>query len=114
MTIESVSTDEDGLYDLTVKADGRNASIVTRHLFPFTGADPNTQWLRDREVEVDDRGFVLTEAAESSNSSDPSRCLAFQTNVAGIFAIWVRHENTCDLRVLSPRTLGARGKRRMM
>ncbi|MEM5384011.1 FAD-dependent oxidoreductase [Paraburkholderia phymatum] len=83
-TIESASSDEDGLCGLTVNADGRNASIETRHLFLFTGADPNTQWLRDCEVEVDDRGFVLTNAAESSETS---RCPAFQTNVPGVFAI---------------------------
>ncbi|QCP52803.1 cyclic nucleotide-binding domain-containing protein [Trinickia violacea] len=83
-TIESASSDEDGLCGLTVNTEGRNASIETRHLFLFTGADPNTQWLRNCEVEVDDRGFVLTRAAESSDSS---RCLTFQTNVPGIFAI---------------------------
>jgi thioredoxin reductase (NADPH) len=86
-TIESASTDEDGLCGLTVKADGRSASIQTRHLFLFTGADPNTQWLRGCEVEVDDRGFVLTKAGESSDPSEATRCLAFQTNVPGIFAI---------------------------
>ncbi|CAN7788913.1 FAD-dependent oxidoreductase [Paraburkholderia hospita] len=83
-TIESASTDEDGLCGLTVKANGRGASILTRHLFFFTGADPNTQWLRECEVEVDDRGFVLTRTADAS---DPVRCLTFQTNVPGIFAI---------------------------
>jgi len=83
-TIESASTDEDGLRGLTVKTKGRNASIETRHLFLFTGADPNTQWLSDCEIEVDSRGFVLTKGAESS---DPSGCLTFQTSVPGIFAI---------------------------
>jgi thioredoxin reductase (NADPH) len=83
-TIESASGDEDGLRGLTVKAGGRNASIETRHLFLFIGADPNTQWLRDSEVEVDDRGFVLTKTAESSESSI---CFPFQTNVPGVFAI---------------------------
>ncbi|BDC45170.1 thioredoxin reductase [Paraburkholderia terrae] len=83
-TIESASTDEDGLCGLAVKADGRNASIATRHLFLFTGADPNTKWLRECEVEVDDKGFVLTKAAALS---DPTGCLTFQTNVPGVFAI---------------------------
>jgi thioredoxin reductase (NADPH) len=83
-TIESASSDEDGLCGLTLKAKGRNASIETRNLFLFTGADPNTQWLRDCEVEVDERGFVLTEAADSSESA---RCVTFETNVPGIFAI---------------------------
>jgi thioredoxin reductase (NADPH) len=83
-TIESASTDEDGLCGLTVKAEERNASIETRHLFLFMGADPNTRWLRGSEVGVDDKGFVLTNAVESSDSSG---CLTFQTNVPGIFAI---------------------------
>ena len=83
-TIESASSDEDGLCDLTVRRQGRSASIETRHLFLFTGADPNTRWLRGSEVEVDEKGFVLTPATESSESA---RCLAFQTSVPGIFAI---------------------------
>jgi thioredoxin reductase (NADPH) len=84
-TLESASSDEDGLCSLTVKSTGSYATIETRHLFLFTGADPNTQWLRDCEVEVDDRGFVLTKATESSSES--STCLAFQTNIPGIFAV---------------------------
>ncbi|MBN3759232.1 FAD-dependent oxidoreductase [Burkholderia sp. Ac-20365] len=83
-TIESASRDEDGLCGLTVNTEGRTDSIETRYLFLFTGADPNTQWLRDCDVEVDDRGFVLTKSAGDSGASG---CLEFQTNVPGIFAI---------------------------
>ncbi|TCK33503.1 thioredoxin reductase (NADPH) [Paraburkholderia sp. BL8N3] len=83
-TIESAYTDEDGLRGLILETNGRKVSIDTRHLFLFTGADPNTRWLKDCEVEVDDRGFVTTGAAERE---DPARCLSFQTNVPGIFAI---------------------------
>ncbi|MBB5462269.1 FAD-dependent oxidoreductase [Paraburkholderia sp. Cpub6] len=84
VTIESASTDEDGLCGLALTVNGRDASIATRHLFLFTGADPNTKWLRECEVEVDDRGFVLTKAVASSDSTG---CLTFQTNVPGVFAI---------------------------
>jgi thioredoxin reductase (NADPH) len=45
-----------------------------RHVFLFLGADPCTEWLKDCDVDVDDKGFVKT---------GPS----LQTSVPGVFAI---------------------------
>ncbi|WP_027797726.1 FAD-dependent oxidoreductase [Paraburkholderia acidipaludis] len=50
-----------------------------RHLFLFTGANPNTAWLHACGVALDPHGFVLT------GSSDASCSLA--TSVDGVYAI---------------------------
>ena len=51
----------------------------SRHLFLFTGADPNTGWLRACGVALDPHGFVLT------GDGDASCSLA--TSVEGVYAI---------------------------
>jgi thioredoxin reductase (NADPH) len=50
-----------------------------RHLFLFTGADPNTAWLQACGVALDPHGFVIT------GDSDTSCSLA--TSVEGVYAI---------------------------
>jgi thioredoxin reductase (NADPH) len=52
-----------------------------RHLFLFTGADPNTDWMADSGVALDDKGFIVTGA----DAGWPSRPL--QTSRPGVFAI---------------------------
>jgi thioredoxin reductase (NADPH) len=63
----------------------RNSGATTRrplhHLFLLIGADPNTAWLSQSDVEVDDRGFVRADPFASDGR------LPFQTNRAGVFAI---------------------------
>ncbi|WP_322107268.1 FAD-dependent oxidoreductase [Paraburkholderia sp. J41] len=49
-----------------------------RHLFLFTGAEPNTGWLRECGVSLDANGFVLTGDDESCSLS---------TSVDGVYAI---------------------------
>src|SRR6266513_2758656 len=49
-----------------------------RHVFLFLGADPTTEWLKDCDVAVDDRGFVST----GNGSRRP-----LETSVPGVFAI---------------------------
>jgi thioredoxin reductase (NADPH) len=49
-----------------------------RHVFLFLGADPATEWLKDCEVAIDDKGFVQT--------GNGSR-LSLETSVPGVFAI---------------------------
>jgi thioredoxin reductase (NADPH) len=44
----------------------------------FLGADPSTEWLKDCDVAIDDKGFVRT-----GNGSQ----LSLETNVPGVFAI---------------------------
>jgi thioredoxin reductase (NADPH) len=49
-----------------------------RHVFLFLGADPGTEWLKDCDVAVDEKGFVAT-GHEAS--------MPLQTSVPGVFAI---------------------------
>ena len=49
-----------------------------RHVFLFLGADPITEWLKDCDVAVDDKGFVKT----GNGSGQP-----LETSVPGVFAI---------------------------
>ncbi len=58
--------------------------IPVGHLFLFIGADPNTDWLKDCSVDVDNKGFVLTggSAAEDGRARAP-----LETSLAGVFAI---------------------------
>jgi thioredoxin reductase (NADPH) len=63
----------------------RRAGEITRrplhHLFLFIGADPNTAWLSQSDVEVDDKGFVRADPFAANGR------LPFQTNRSGVFAI---------------------------
>jgi thioredoxin reductase (NADPH) len=52
-----------------------------RHLFLFIGAEPNTAWLAESGVELDDKGFVCT-GAELRNGH-----AMLETSLPGVFAI---------------------------
>jgi thioredoxin reductase (NADPH) len=52
-----------------------------RHLFLFIGADPNTDWLTDRGLALDDKGFIRTGGACSA------RHHPLETSLPGVFAI---------------------------
>jgi thioredoxin reductase (NADPH) len=52
-----------------------------RHVFIFTGAEPNTDWLARCEVRLDSKGFVLT------GQGVDEQTLSLETSVNGIFAI---------------------------
>jgi thioredoxin reductase (NADPH) len=56
-----------------------------RYLFLFIGADPNTRWLRDCGVELDEHGFVLTGADARPRNDGP--VLMLETSVDGVFSI---------------------------
>ena len=83
--VASVRSDEWGLEAVTCSTPEGELVFDTRHLFLFTGANPNTQWLRDCSVEIDDRGFVKTGLAAGVRAD--TACFALQTNVPGVFAI---------------------------
>jgi thioredoxin reductase (NADPH) len=51
------------------------------HLFLFIGADPNTDWLAQCDVALDEKGFVRTGEDHGENRH------ALETNRAGVFAI---------------------------
>jgi thioredoxin reductase (NADPH) len=57
---------------------GQRETRAIRHVFMFLGADPSTEWLKDCDVAVDDKGFVTT-------AHDAA--LPLQTSVPGVFAI---------------------------
>jgi thioredoxin reductase (NADPH) len=63
----------------------RRSGVITRrplhHLFLLIGADPNTAWLSQCDVEVDEKGFVRADPFAGNGR------LPFQTNRAGVFAI---------------------------
>ncbi len=51
------------------------------HLFLFIGADPNTDWLAECNIDLDDKGFVRTGSACGSGKHP------LETNLPGVFAI---------------------------
>jgi thioredoxin reductase (NADPH) len=60
---------------------GRETRRPIRHLFLFIGAEPNTEWLSQYDVALDDKGFVRTDA----NLGNGGRPL--ETSRPGVFAI---------------------------
>lgn len=83
--INSLDGDDRGLTAVNCKSANGPLSFPVRHLFLFTGADPNTSWLSGCNVSVDSKGFVLTgpEAHEGQEPGAP----ALETSVPGVFAI---------------------------
>jgi thioredoxin reductase (NADPH) len=59
-------------------------TLGVRHAFIFTGAAPNTEWLKGSGVRTDDKGFVVTGAA-AGHSGPFSGSL--ETSIPGVFAI---------------------------
>jgi thioredoxin reductase (NADPH) len=55
---------------------GSEETRPLRNVFMFLGADPTTEWLKDCEVDVDEKGFVKTGGS-----------LPLETSVPGVFAI---------------------------
>jgi thioredoxin reductase (NADPH) len=62
---------------------GDERSFAVRRLFLFIGADPNSDWLHECGVELDDKGFVLTGA--DTRAEHGARSL--ETSVDGVFAV---------------------------
>jgi thioredoxin reductase (NADPH) len=60
---------------------GEETRLPTRHLFLFIGADPNTAWLLQSDVALDDKGFVRT-GADLGSGRRP-----LETSRDGVFAI---------------------------
>jgi thioredoxin reductase (NADPH) len=83
--IESLAGDGRTLAAVHCKTPDGPLTLDVRHLFLFTGANPNTAWLRNCNVNTDGKGFVLTGAAAHGGHADGSSSL--QTSVPGVFAI---------------------------
>jgi thioredoxin reductase (NADPH) len=77
--------DEGGLNKVHCRKrqDGTPLAFETRHLFLFIGADPNSDWLRECGVALDDKGFVLT-GLDAGRDHHPR---ALETSVDGVFAV---------------------------
>lgn len=60
---------------------GEETARDLRHLFLFIGAEPNTGWMANCQVDLDDKGFVLTGAEVGPGRS------ALETSRDGVFAI---------------------------
>jgi thioredoxin reductase (NADPH) len=67
----------------------REETRAIRHVFLFLGADPCTEWLKDCDVAVDDKGFVKTgrNSQRSEDLRQSAITLPLETNVPGVFAI---------------------------
>jgi thioredoxin reductase (NADPH) len=63
------------------RGSGEEQRLAIRHLFLFIGADPNTDWLADSGIELDQRGFIR--AGEACGTDR----LPLETSRRGIFAI---------------------------
>src|SRR6185503_9277424 len=63
------------------RATGLETRRPVAHLFLFIGADPNTAWLSQSDVALDDKGFVRT-GADLGNGRTP-----LATSRDGVFAI---------------------------
>ncbi|WP_158608963.1 FAD-dependent oxidoreductase [Paraburkholderia sp. RAU2J] len=59
-------------------------TLGVRHAFIFTGAAPNTQWLKGSGVRTDDKGFVVTGAAAGHPGPFSG---SLETSIPGVFAI---------------------------
>ena len=62
-------------------ADNEEKTYPIHHLFLFIGAEPNTDWLAQCDVALDEKGFVRT-GGNSGESRHP-----LETNRPGVFAI---------------------------
>ena len=63
-------------------------------MFLFVGADPNTRWLENCGVKVNDKGFICTgadlapgEFVQSSQPAGERHPFPLETNISGVFAI---------------------------
>jgi thioredoxin reductase (NADPH) len=89
--VERLEGDATGLASVVLKAPiaGGAVRLDVRHLFLFTGAVPNTDWLRKCSVELDAHGFVLTGAAVRAGEgrAPDASAASLMTSVEGIFAV---------------------------
>jgi len=84
-TIESMEGDGDELSALNCATPQGPLTLPLRHLFLFTGANPNTAWLRGCNVSTDASGFVLTGNIVAGDDVQGAQSL--ETCVPGVFAI---------------------------
>ena len=79
------------------RKDGGKQTKPVRRIFLFVGADPNTGWLENCGVKVNDKGFVCTgldlspasheQSVHSAHSENRRQPLQLETSIPGVFAI---------------------------
>jgi thioredoxin reductase (NADPH) len=72
-TDEIIATDSKNVDKVNVTADGKKATIGIDGVFVFVGLKPNTEFLKDTDIELDEVGLVKTDRD-------------LQTNIKGVFA----------------------------
>jgi thioredoxin reductase (NADPH) len=63
------------------RSSGKERQLPARFLFSFIGADPNTDWLAESGLQLDQRGFLLT------GSEVREGALPLETSRRGVFAV---------------------------
>jgi thioredoxin reductase (NADPH) len=92
-SIDAVEGDGGALSALHCVTPSGALDLKVRHLFLFTGATPNTQWLQGCGVMTDRDGFVMTGATVVSGVQDapgrpaPLAARSLETSIPGVFAI---------------------------
>ena len=83
--VVSLSGDESALTAVHCRSPRGDVTFDVKHLFLFTGADPNTEWLAGCNVKTDGKGFILTGSSVHDGYEDVD--LTLETSVPGVFAI---------------------------
>jgi len=85
LELDALEGDATGLTRVHCRSrrDGAARAFETRHLFLFIGADPNSDWLDECGVALDDKGFVLT----GFDATGEHARRALETSVDGVFAV---------------------------
>jgi len=85
LELDALDGDDSGLTRVRCRSrqDGALQAFDTRHLFLFIGADPNSDWLGECSVALDDKGFVLT----GFDATGEHARRALETSVDGVFAV---------------------------
>jgi thioredoxin reductase (NADPH) len=83
--VVSLSGDETALTAVHCRSPQGDVTFDVKHLFLFTGADPNTEWLAGCNVRTDGKGFILTGSSVHDGYEDVD--LTLETSVPGVFAI---------------------------
>jgi thioredoxin reductase (NADPH) len=85
LDLAALEGDDGGLSKVHCRGigDGGAVAFETRHMFLFVGADPNSDWLRECEVGLDDKGFVLT----GPDAGREQHGRGLETSVDGVFAV---------------------------
>ena len=83
--VAALEGDDGGLTRVRCRGreDGAVHAFETGHLFLFIGADPNSDWLGECGVALDDKGFVLT----GFDATGEHARRALETSVDGVFAV---------------------------